>query len=72
MTEQLERAVEQLKALPEEQQNAIASIIIEELEDESKWDASFAKSQKLLEQLAAEAEEEFHSNKTQPLDLTQL
>lgn len=72
MTEQLEKAVQHLKNLPPDQQDAIAALIFEELEDDAKWDASFATSPQLLEQLANEVEKEIRKNKTQPLDPTQL
>ncbi len=34
--------VAQVKQLPEEQQDAIATLILEEIEDEARWDAAFA------------------------------
>lgn len=40
MTELLERAISKLKTLPDDEQNAIAAMILEELEDERRWDDS--------------------------------
>jgi len=37
-------------------------------EDDRRWDASFAKSQEFLAQLAAEGIEEFRAGRTEPLD----
>ncbi|WP_017306282.1 hypothetical protein [Spirulina subsalsa] len=37
MTELLERAIAQLKTLPDQQQNAIATRILAELENEQQW-----------------------------------
>ena len=68
MTELLERAIKQLKTLDAEKQNAIASMILEEIEDEAKWDAQFGRSQDLLADLAIEAMEEYYAGKTQELD----
>ncbi|RAM48571.1 MAG: hypothetical protein C6Y22_26990 [Hapalosiphonaceae cyanobacterium JJU2] len=68
MTELLERAIAKLKTLPASEQDAIAAMILSELEDEVKWDASFAKSQDVLAQLAAEAMAEYRAGKTQELD----
>ena len=68
MSELLERAIAQLKTLPVEQQNAMAAIILEELEDEKRWDTTFAKSQDALAKLAAEAMAEYRAGKTQELD----
>lgn len=42
MTELLERVIAQLKTLPDEQQDAIASRLLAEMEDEQKWQALFA------------------------------
>ncbi len=39
MTELLERAIARLKTLPASDQDAIAAMILEELEDELRWDA---------------------------------
>ncbi len=68
MTELLERAIAQLKIRPVDQQNAIATMILEELEEEAKWDQSFARSPDLLAKLASEAMAEYHTGKTQELD----
>lgn len=59
MTEFLERAIAKLKHLPTQEQNAIAAMILEELEDEHRWDESFARSPDLLAKLAAEAMSEY-------------
>jgi len=68
MTGKLEKAIAQVKQLPEEQQNAIAAIILEEIEDEARWDAAFARSHDVLARLAAEAEEEDRRGQTRDLD----
>lgn len=69
MTELLEQAIAKLKTLPVDEQNAIASIILEELEDERRWDEAFTRSPDILALLAAEAMTEYHAGKTQELDL---
>lgn len=57
MTDMLEKAVAQARQLSEKQQDAIASFILDEIEDEARWDAAFAGSPDVLERLAAEVEE---------------
>jgi hypothetical protein len=64
MTDLLERAIAQLQNVPIDRQDAIATLILEELEAEQAWDASFARSPDLLAQLAAEAMAEHHAGKT--------
>lgn len=68
MSELLEQAIKQLKTLDVERQNAIASMILEEIEDEAKWNEQFNSSQDLLADLATEAMEEYHTGKTHELD----
>lgn len=68
MTEQLERAIAQLKTLSADKQDAIATLILEELEEEQHWDGSFARSPDLLAKLAAEAMAEYRAGETQELD----
>ncbi len=68
MTELLEQAIARLKTLPTDKQDAIATLILEELEDDQRWDESFARSPNLLAKLAAEAMAEYRAGKTQELD----
>ena len=68
MTERLEQAIAQLRTLPTDKQDAIATLILEELEEEQRWDDSFARSPNLLAKLAAEAMAEHRAGKTQELD----
>ena len=68
MTEMLEKAVAKIKQLPAEEQDAIATLILEELEDEARWDTAFARSPGVLERLAAEADEEDRKGLTRNLD----
>lgn len=68
MTELLEQAIDYIKGLDVDKQDAIATLIMEELEDDVKWDATFASSQNLLADLAAEAMAEYNAGQTQVLN----
>ena len=68
MTELLERALAEVAKLSPTDQDAIAAIILEELEDERRWDESFARSADVLERLADEALAEHRAGKTKVLD----
>jgi predicted amidophosphoribosyltransferase len=68
MTELLERAIARVMQLSETEQDAIAALILEELEDEARWDRAFLQSGDLLAKLAAEALAEDEAGKTQMLD----
>ncbi|MBD2230481.1 hypothetical protein H6G07_02670 [Phormidium tenue FACHB-1052] len=60
----LSRAIARLQTLPESEQNAIAFIILEEIEEERSWDESFSRSPDLLAKLAASAIAEHHAEQT--------
>ncbi len=68
MTALLAKAMNQINALPPEEQDAVASLILEEIESEKQWDKLFAGSQGQLAQLAGEAIAEYKAGKTKPLD----
>ena len=59
MTELLEKAVAEVSKRTAVQQNIIAAMILEELEDEEQWDNTFARSQDKLAKLADKARENF-------------
>ena len=69
MTELLNKAIARVKKLPESQQNEIAAMILEELEDEARWDRAFSSSQDLLAKLAVQALAEDAVGQTKELDL---
>ena len=68
MTELLERAIAKLQTLPESEQDTIATVILEEIEDDRRWDESFSRSPNVLAKLAVSAMAEYHAGKTQELD----
>ena len=68
MTELLERAIAKVKALTEEEQDTIAALVLDEIEDEARWDEAFARSQDALARLAEEALEVDRVGRTQVLD----
>lgn len=72
MTQLLERALDRVHRLPDAEQDAIATVILDELEDEARWQQAFVQSQDQLAILAQEALAEFRSGKTRELDLDRL
>lgn len=64
----VDQAIKALKGRSPMEQNRIAKWLIEELKSESKWEKSFAESEDLLEELAAEALEEDDQGSTTILD----
>ena len=55
MTQVFERAFNEAARLPEAEQDAVASLLLAELESERRWVHSFATSQDAFTQLADEA-----------------
>jgi len=71
-TQLLEKAFAQAAQLPAREQDALAALVIEEMEVEKKWDEAFAKSQDMLAQMAEEALSEHQRGKTRRLDVDAL
>jgi len=72
MTKLLEEAFAEASKLPEQEQDALAAVILEELVSERRWDRAFAESADLLAQLADQALAEHQAGKTQVLDPERL
>ena len=60
MTAQLQSAINKIESLPESEQNALALLILQEIQ----WDKSFEQSQDMLSKMADEALAEFKQGKT--------
>lgn len=72
MTELLEKAIIEAKRLPDFEQDAIATLILKEMQDDAQWDNAFDKSQNLLAKLASEALDEDNQGMTKYFDPNQL
>lgn len=69
MTQLLEKAFRAAEALPEAEQDALATSILADLEDERRWSDAFARSADTLSTLADEARAEHRAGRTLPLDI---
>ena len=58
MTEMLEQALRKVAALPKEEQDAIASQIIDTLQDEANWAERLVRDSEKLRRLADQARQE--------------
>ena len=58
-----------MKTLTASEQDAIAAMILEELEDEILWDEAFVRSKDALAFLATEAMAEYRAGKGEELNL---
>ena len=61
-------AIARLKTLSASEQDALAAMILEELEDERRWDEAFARSPDILAKLTNEVMAEHRAGKTLDLD----
>lgn len=70
MTALLERAIARVQTLPAKQQDALATLLLDEIADEGLWDDAFARpeSHDALARLASEAMAEHRAGKTRDLD----
>jgi hypothetical protein len=68
MTGPLEEALRRAESLSREEQDAIASQIMETLDDEEAWTRSFREKPAVLRSLAREALEGHRRGETRPLD----
>jgi hypothetical protein len=68
LTRLLEKAIAELTKLPEAQQDSMAQWILDELEDEARWDQAFAGSLPQLEKLGRKALEDYRAGRTRELD----
>jgi hypothetical protein len=55
MTLLLEKLIAEASKLPDAEQDLLAARVLEEIEDEKRWDTSFANSENLLSEMADEA-----------------
>jgi len=72
MTNKLKRAFDAASKLPAADQDALADAILEEVETDGLWDASFAARPGALERLADEALAEHRAGRTQRLEPDEL
>ena len=67
--------VKMMEALPEETQSQVVEHLREwllDMEDESMWDESFAKTQKKLYEAAQDASKQVADGKAEPMDFNRL
>jgi len=72
MTSLLEKAFAEAAKLSQDEQDAVALFLLQELEVEREWDKRFAESQSQLDQLAQEALAEHRSGQTRRLNPNKL
>lgn len=72
MTELLEKAFAAAAELPEDEQNFIASQILKDVEEEKRWQETFAKDPDKLRRLEERALAEVRAGRTEPMDFSRF
>ncbi len=67
MTKLANEAFAKLRELDDAEQDRLAQLIIDDIEMDKRWDAMFAKSQGLLEEMANSAKSDYESGLTDEL-----
>lgn len=72
MTQLLEHAISQVRELPEEKQDLIATVILEELEDDLRWEQAFATSQDKLGKWAKKVRADIKAGRFKEMDWDEI
>jgi hypothetical protein len=72
MTQLLEKVLTEVQKLPPEKQDAIAAVILEELEDVQLWDKAFSESQDKLAELAQKVRTDIKAGRIKKMGIDEL
>ncbi len=72
MTQLLQQAMAKIQELPIPDQDAIASLILEELADDQRWAESFSRSQNRLAEMAIKVREDIRAGRVRSLGIDEL
>lgn len=74
MSQLMEQAIQKARQLPESEQEALASIMLQEIESERRWDELFARpeSADLLSRMADQALADARAGRAKPLNPDEL
>ena len=72
MTQLLDKVLTEVYKLPPEKQDAIAAVILEELEDERLWNKTFAESEDKIAQLADKVRADIKAERIRKMGIDEL
>ena len=72
MTQLLKKVLSEVQKLPPEKQDAIAAVILEELEDTQLWDKTFSESEDKLSQLAQKVRTDIKAGRIRKMGIDEL
>lgn len=68
MTKALESAIARLKTLPENQQDALTILLIDEIDEDARWEATTTAHPEQVAKLAAQVQAACERGECEPLD----
>jgi len=68
MTQKLQKVIEKLRSLPADKQDQMAGIVLQELEEDAKWEATTAKHRHNAAKLVEQVLEDEKQGRTKKLD----
>ena len=68
----LERAIDEARKLPDDEQETLAWLMLEEIDSERRWDELFSQPSEIIERMAEQALEDHRAGRTEPLDPDKL
>ena len=72
MTQLLEKVLSEVHKLPPEKQDAIAAVILEELEDAQLWEKAFSESEDKLAELAQKVRTDIKAGRIKKMGIDEL
>jgi len=72
MTQLLEKAIAEIHNLPDDAQDAIANLILDEMADAQQWDSAFARSQDELAKLAEKVRNDIKAGRVRNMEIDEL
>ena len=72
MTQLLEQAIAELNKLPAPDQDALAALILAEINDERRWETAFANSQDQLATMADKVRDDIRAGRVRDLGIDEL
>jgi hypothetical protein len=68
MTKTLQKLVDRISELPDDEQERVAEMLLSTLDGDSEWEILLADSQDVLREMGERAREDFRAGKTEALD----
>ena len=72
MTQLLQQAIDEIRKRPDDEQDAIAAMILEQLADEAQWEQAFARTQARLAAWSEQVGEDVRAGRVHRVGIDEL